>query len=96
MKFCRLSCFITEFSCAVSKYHASCNVASCSFIGTSNFSKFFFIKSFFLAQLVYAQMLSALFPLRKFCGVASLKLNCLAWLVCLEILFNKNRYNENV
>ena len=52
--------------------------------------------SFFSAQLVSARRLLALFPLRKFCSVANLNINCFAWLVCLKFLFDKDSYYESV
>ena len=42
------------------------------------------------------QRLSALFLLRKFCSFANLNFKCLAWHVCLKLLFDKNRYYESV
>ena len=43
-----------------------------------------------------AQRLSDLFPFRSFCPVSNLNFECLAWHVCLKILFDKNRYYESV
>ena len=47
---------------------------------------------FFSAQLVPVQILSALFPLRTFFPVANLTFKCVAWHVCLEFLFDENRF----
>ena len=56
--------------------------------GLDTFSTFFSKSYFFSSQLVSA-FLSALFLLRKFCSVAHLNFNCLAWHICLEFLFEK-------
>ena len=43
-----------------------------------------------------AQRSSALFPLSLFCSVAYRQFKFLAWQVCLDFLFDKNRFYENV
>ena len=64
------------------------SIVHCNFRGLENLF-FLDIKQFFSEQLVSAQILLALFPLHEFCSVANFKINCLAWHIWLDFLFDE-------
>ena len=89
-------CGIKVFSFAVSKYHVSCKGCSLWFLGDLKLPKFFLQNPFFFR--LNGCLLKDCRPCFRFVKLFVSKLNfkCLAWHICLEFLFDKNKYHEKI